>query len=49
MGARAEGLGSGHVWTSDEVAAALGLPAPKKLTFKTITTDTRTPSPESRE
>ncbi len=47
MGARAKGLGSGHVWTSDEVAAALGLRAPGTLTFKTITTDTRTPSPES--
>ena len=47
MGAPAKGLGSGHVWTSDEVAAALGLRAPRKLTFKTITTDTRTPSPES--
>jgi len=47
MGARAKGQGSGHVWTSDEVAAALGVRAPRKLTFKTITTDTRTPSPES--
>src|SRR5213596_1502069 len=47
MGARGSGLGTGHVWTSDEVAAALDLPAPRKLTFKTITTDTRTPSPGS--
>ena len=38
---------AGHVWTSDDVAAALGLHAPRKLTFNTITTDTRTPSPES--
>src|SRR5438874_8536659 len=47
MGARGSGLGTGHVWTSNEVAAALGVPAPRQLTFKTITTDTRTPSPES--
>src|SRR5213078_3705169 len=46
-GARGSGLGTGRSWTSDEVAAALDLPAPRKLTFKTITTDTRTPSPES--
>ncbi|HEY3221850.1 MAG TPA: UDP-N-acetylmuramoyl-tripeptide--D-alanyl-D-alanine ligase [Gemmatimonadales bacterium] len=47
MGARGSGLGTGRSWTSDEVAAALGVPAPTTLTFKTITTDTRTPSPES--
>jgi len=39
----------GRAWTSDEVAAALGVPAPKKLKFKAVFTDTRTPSPESRE
>ena len=37
----------GRSWTSDEVAAALGVPAPKKLKFKAVFTDTRTPSPES--
>ena len=37
----------GRAWTSDEVAAALGVPAPKKLKFKAVFTDTRTPSPES--
>ena len=36
-----------HPWTSDEVAAALGVPGPKNLTFQTIFTDTRTPSPDS--
>ncbi|MGH7521735.1 MAG: UDP-N-acetylmuramoyl-tripeptide--D-alanyl-D-alanine ligase [Gemmatimonadales bacterium] len=29
------------------MAAALGVPAPKKLTFRAVFTDTRTPSPES--
>ena len=37
----------GRAWTSDEVAAALGVSAPRKLKFKAITTDTRVPSAES--
>ena len=37
----------GRSWTSDEIAAALGVPSPKKLKFKSIFTDTRIPSPES--
>jgi UDP-N-acetylmuramoyl-tripeptide--D-alanyl-D-alanine ligase len=47
MGARGLGFWTGRSWTSDEVAAALSVPAPKKLTFKAVFTDTRTPSPES--
>src|SRR5258708_4474453 len=35
------GLTVGRTWTSDEVAAALVIPAPAKLTFKAISTDTR--------
>ena len=41
------GTGGGRPWTSDEVAAALGVTAPKKLKIKSISTDTRVPSPES--
>jgi UDP-N-acetylmuramoyl-tripeptide--D-alanyl-D-alanine ligase len=41
MGARDRGLGTGRAWTSDEVAAALGVPAPKKRKFGAISTDTR--------
>jgi UDP-N-acetylmuramoyl-tripeptide--D-alanyl-D-alanine ligase len=32
-------------WTSDEVAAALGVPAPAKLSFSTVSTDTRNLTP----
>ncbi|HMG17548.1 MAG TPA: UDP-N-acetylmuramoyl-tripeptide--D-alanyl-D-alanine ligase [Gemmatimonadales bacterium] len=32
---------AGRPWTSEEVAAALGVPAPKKLKFGAISTDTR--------
>src|SRR6267378_1730154 len=41
MGGRTDGLTVGRTWTSDEVAAALAIPAPTKLTFKAISTDTR--------
>ncbi|HLZ45205.1 MAG TPA: UDP-N-acetylmuramoyl-tripeptide--D-alanyl-D-alanine ligase [Gemmatimonadales bacterium] len=34
-------------WTSDEVATALGVPSPARLTFKAVATDTRYPIPES--
>src|SRR6266480_5231591 len=34
---------AGRPWTSDEVAAALGVPAPAKLKFRGIVTDTRQP------
>ena len=34
-------------WTSDEVAAALGVPAPAKLDFGAVATDTRYPIPGS--
>jgi UDP-N-acetylmuramoyl-tripeptide--D-alanyl-D-alanine ligase len=37
----------GRPWTSDEVAAALGVPAPRKLRFTGIATDTRSPIPGS--
>jgi len=46
-GAVGVGLGAGRSWTSDEVAAALGVPSPAKLRFQAISTDTRTPSPKS--
>src|SRR6267143_4025056 len=32
---------AGHVWTSDEVAGALGVQAPAKATFTAVSTDTR--------
>ena len=38
---------AGRAWTSNEVAAALGVPAPKKLTFKSIATDSRSPIADS--
>src|ERR1041384_5737785 len=41
MGGRTDGLTAGRPWTSDEVAAALGVPAPARLTFKAISTDSR--------
>jgi UDP-N-acetylmuramoyl-tripeptide--D-alanyl-D-alanine ligase len=41
MGGRPDGLTAGRKWTSDEVAAALGVPSPAKLTFSAISTDTR--------
>src|SRR6266704_3369324 len=41
MGGRTDGLTTGRTWTSDEVAAALGVPAPAKLTFNAVSTDTR--------
>src|SRR6267154_1191011 len=41
MGGRTDGLTVGRPWTSDEVGAALAIPAPTKLTFKAISTDTR--------
>src|SRR5258708_19321224 len=41
MGGRTDGLTVGRPWTSDEVAAALGVPSPAKLTFSAISTDTR--------
>jgi len=49
MGTRDKGLGTGggRPWTSDEVAAALGVSAPKKLKFKSIATDSRYPIPNS--
>ena len=41
MAGRTDGLTTGRVWTSDEIAVALGVPAPAKLTFDAISTDTR--------
>ena len=41
MAGRLDGLTAGRSWTSDEVAAALGVPAPQKLTFRAISTDSR--------
>ena len=39
--------GTAHLWTSDEVAKALGVSAPATLTFKAVATDTRSPIPDS--
>lgn len=47
MGGRTDGLIVGRSWTSDEVAAALGVPAPAKLTFDAISTDTRHLAPDT--
>src|SRR2546427_7915550 len=41
MVGRTDGLTVGRTWTSDEVADALGVPAPAKLKFQAISTDTR--------
>src|SRR5258707_2900021 len=41
MGGRTDGLTVGRTWTSEEVAAALGVPSPAKLRFSAISTDTR--------
>src|SRR5882724_8127236 len=41
MGGRTDGLTVGRPWTSDEVGAALAVPAPAKLTFRAVSTDTR--------
>src|SRR5437899_1425212 len=37
----------GRVWTSDEVAQALGVPAPAELTFTNISHDTRHLTPDT--
>lgn len=37
----------GWAWTSGEVAEALGVPAPRKLAFKGVATDTRNPIPDT--
>jgi len=47
MGGRTDGLTVGRQWTSDEVAAALGVPAPAKLKFAAISTDSRHLIPDS--
>lgn len=47
MGGRTDGLTAGRPWTSDEIAEALGVPSPKKLTFKAISTDTRHLTPDA--
>ena len=36
-----------HAWTSDEVARALDVAAPPKLRFSSVSTDTRSPIPDS--
>ena len=43
MGGRSDGLTGGRSWTSDEVAAALDVPAPNKTKFTGVATDTRQP------
>ena len=41
MGGRSDSLTAGRPWSSDEVAGALGVPAPAKLKFSGISTDSR--------
>ena len=41
MGERSDSLTAGRPWSSDEVAGALGVPAPAKLKFSGISTDSR--------
>ena len=47
MGGRSAGLTAGRSWTSDEVAAALGVASPAKLEFPSVSTDTRHLTPGS--
>src|SRR5258706_10683313 len=47
MGGRSDGLTVGRTWTSDDVAAALGVPSPAKLRFSAISTDTRHLAPDA--
>src|SRR5204863_10071067 len=47
MVGRTDGLTVGRTWTSDEVGAALGVPAPANLTFAAISTDTRHLAPDT--
>lgn len=47
MAAESVGLAAGRSWTSDEVAAALGVSAPATLEFKAISTDTRHLTPDA--
>src|SRR6266853_2503280 len=46
-GARAVRRSGGHVWTSAEVAEALGVPAPGNERFTGISTDTRHLAPDT--
>jgi UDP-N-acetylmuramoyl-tripeptide--D-alanyl-D-alanine ligase len=41
MAGRSDGLTVGRTWSSEEVAAALGVPGPTKLRFSAVSTDTR--------
>src|SRR5438105_10612710 len=47
MVGQTDGLTVGRTWTSDEVGAALGVPAPAKLKFAAISTDTRHLAPDT--
>ena len=47
MGGQADGRTGGRSWSSDEVAAALGVPSSAKLQFSSISTDTRHLTPGS--
>src|SRR5437667_112079 len=47
MGGRTDGLTVGRPWTSDEVAAALGVPSPAKLRFAAISPHTRHLTPDT--
>jgi UDP-N-acetylmuramoyl-tripeptide--D-alanyl-D-alanine ligase len=47
MSGRAGGRTGGRSWTSAEVADALGAPAPARLKFNGVSTDTREPIPGS--
>ena len=47
MGGGSAGLTAGRSWTSDEVAAALGVASPATLEFPSVSTDTRHLTPGS--
>jgi UDP-N-acetylmuramoyl-tripeptide--D-alanyl-D-alanine ligase len=47
MVGRTDGLTVGRPWTSEEIATALGIPVPAKLTFAAISTDTRHLKPDT--
>jgi len=47
MAGRTDGLTVGRRWSSEEIAAALSVPAPAQLTFTAISTDTRHLQPKT--
>src|SRR5262245_29542275 len=47
MAGKVDGLTAGRPWTSEEIAAALGVPSPASLRFAAISTDTRHLAPDT--